>query len=547
LDEARAKPEEGDKPARTDQIICRNDSIPRIKRWGLFMNDDQDSKTNNNYLTENCSPLIDKALSDRELIIVSNRAPVTFSTDEEGKIQTQRSGGGLVTALTGLVQHIDARWVATAQTEEDKQFHQGTVCIGDENQAITVEFIEPEEQVYFGYYNVISNPLLWFLQHSMWDVVRAPTINRDTWESWDNGYVAVNQQFAKAIVRQIQSAQRPPLVMLHDYHLYLAPGFIRQRLRSRARYTLVHFIHIPWPGPEYWGFLPPRMRGAILQGLCGADLLGFQTREDGLNFLRTCESYLPNARVNYRRGRIKFRNHITYMRDFPISIDVGAIRKLAASSEVAEFRAQFMNLFDGQKLIVRIDRIEPSKNIVRGFQAFEELLEGHPEFRGKVQFVALQVPSRLDVDEYKNYLDESMSAAGRVNAKFGDSEWEPIRIFVGNDYARAVAALQLYDVLLVNSIADGMNLVAKEGPVVNHRDGVLILSEHTGAHQQLESGALVIPPLDVYATTEALNQALTMPLDLRQSMADLLRKSIEQEDIVDWLCRQLETIESLKL
>jgi trehalose 6-phosphate synthase len=235
------------------------------------------------------------------------------------------------------------------------------------------------------------------------------------------------------------------------------------------------------------------------------------------------------------------------MRDFPISIDVGAIRKLAASSEVAEFRAQFMNLFDGQKLIVRIDRIEPSKNIVRGFQAFEELLEGHPEFRGKVQFVALQVPSRLDVDEYKNYLDESMSAAGRVNAKFGDSEWEPIRIFVGNDYARAVAALQLYDVLLVNSIADGMNLVAKEGPVVNHRDGVLILSEHTGAHQQLESGALVIPPLDVYATTEALNQALTMPLDLRQSMADLLRKSIEQEDIVDWLCRQLETIESLKL
>ena len=196
---------------------------------------------------------------------------------------------------------------------------------------------------------------------------------------------------------------------------------------------------------------------------------------------------------------------------------------------------------------MRIDRIEPSKNIVRGFQAFEEMLDEHPEYRGKVQFIALQVPSRLDVDEYKNYLDESMSAAGRVNAKYGDSEWEPIRIFVGNDYARAIAALQLYDVLLVNSIADGMNLVAKEGPIVNHRDGVLVLSEHTGAHQQLESGALVIPPLDIYATAEALHQALSMSLDERQAMADRLRKNIEREDIVDWLCKQLDTLKSLNL
>ena len=293
------------------------------------MNDYQDLPTNFKNSVDDCAPLIDRALADRALIVVANRAPVTFTKSENGEVQMQRSGGGLVTALIGLVHHIEARWIATAQTEEDRIFNQGSVCVGDKNESITVEFIDPDQKAYNGYYNVIANPLLWFLQHSMWDVVRAPTINRDTWESWENGYVVVNQQFAKAIVKQIQSSKRPTLVMLHDYHLYLAPGYIRQKLHSRADYTLLHFIHIPWPGPEYWGFLPSKMRGAILEGLCGADLLGFQTREDGLNFLRTCESYLPRARVNYRRGRIWFHNHATYMRDFPISIDVGAIKKLA--------------------------------------------------------------------------------------------------------------------------------------------------------------------------------------------------------------------------
>ena len=496
---------------------------------------------------DECMPYINQTLKKRSLIIVSNRGPVTFSKNSDGEVEPQRGGGGLVTALIGVVQNIDAFWVATAQTEEDKAWRKGIVNIGEKNEEITVEFISPEAQAYNGYYNTIANPLLWFLQHSMWDVVRAPTIDRDTWNDWDNGYTVVNTQFAKAVARQITSSKNPALVMLQDYHLYLTPGYIRYKFRPRKKYTLLHFIHIPWPGPEYWGFLPPRMRTAILEGLCGADLLGFQTREDGLNFLRTCESYLPRAHVNYRRGRIWFRNRTTYMRDFPISIDVNALRKTSESPEVAEFRAQFQSLFDGKKIIVRIDRIEPSKNIVRGFQAFEEMLEMYPEHRGNVQFVALQVPSRLNVEEYQNYLDESMSAAGRVNARFGDSEWEPIRIFVGNDYARGIAALQLYDVLLVNSIADGMNLVAKEGPVTNRRDGVLVLSEHTGAHQQLESGALVIPPLDIYATAEALHQALVMPLEERQAMAERLRKSIEQEDIVNWLCRQLDTVEDLNL
>jgi trehalose 6-phosphate synthase len=153
----------------------------------------------------------------------------------------------------------------------------------------------------------------------------------------------------------------------------------------------------------------------------------------------------------------------------------------------------------------------------------------------------------MEVDEYQDYLDELMAMAGWVNAKYGSKEWEPIRVLVGANYPRAIAALQLYDVLLVNSVADGMNLVAKEGPVVNQRNGVLVLSERTGARQQLQSGANVISPCDIYATAEAMHQALTMPAKERAKRAERLRWLVEQEDITEWLGRQLRTVAELNL
>jgi trehalose 6-phosphate synthase len=242
-----------------------------------------------------------------------------------------------------------------------------------------------------------------------------------------------------------------------------------------------------------------------------------------------------------------YKNHATHVRDFPISIDVDALKQLAGSEEVAEHRWEIEDLVDERQLVLRIDRIEPSKNIVRGFLAFEEMLELYPEHRGEVTFLALLVPSRMDVDQYRHYLDDLMATAGRVNAAYGDSEWEPVRLLVGESYPRAVAAMQLHDVLLVNAIADGMNLVAKEGPIVNGQDGVLVLSERAGARQQLEPGALIVSPCDVYATAEALHQALVMPTEERQERARRLRWLIEGEDITAWLCRQIETVRELDL
>jgi trehalose 6-phosphate synthase len=289
------------------------------------------------------------------------------------------------------------------------------------------------------------------------------------------------------------------------------------------------------------------MRHQILDGLCAVDLLGFQTMGDVLNFIRTCESHLPRAHVNYRKRRIWYRNHATYVRDFPISIDVETIKRTEISQPVEDFYQEILDIIGDRQLILRIDRIEPSKNIVRGFQAYEDLLEHHPELHSKVVFLALLVPSRMETLEYQNYLDELMAIAGRINATFSASDWEPVRLLVGESYHRAIAAMKMYDVLLVNAVADGMNLVAKEGPIINKRDGVLILSESAGARQQLEPGALIVSPCDVYATAQALYQALTMTREERKENADRLCYLIEQEDIDDWLQRQLTTVKELGL
>ena len=496
---------------------------------------------------EDSSSSVHNLLEQRSLIIASNRGPVTLRRSENGNVEYQRGSGGLVTALAGVIQHAEARWIACARTAEDKAWGKGLVPLGETEEKVWMQFLTPSDASYQGYYRVIANPLLWFLQHSMWNIFREPTIDQAVWQYWENGYVAVNMLFAEAIAQQIASVSHPALVMLQDYHLYLVPSLVRYKFRLKSRFTLVHFVHIPWPGAEDWGLLPAKMRQTILEGLCAVDLLGFQTREDALNFIRTCESHLPGARVNYRKGKVRFRNHTTHIRDFPISIDVHSLRQFAETEEVNSFREQLLQLHGDWQIILRIDRIDPSKNIVRGFQAFDELLELHPEHRGRVKFLALLVPSRLGMNEYESYLDEVMGIAGRINAKYGGNGWEPIRVLVEENYPRAVAGLQIYDVLLANSIADGMNLVAKEGPIVNCRDGVLVLSERTGAYQQLEPGVLVVSPLDIYGTAETMHQALTMSREERRERAERLCSLIERQDIVDWLRQQLSAIIKLSL
>jgi trehalose 6-phosphate synthase len=282
------------------------------------------------------------------------------------------------------------------------------------------------------------------------------------------------------------------------------------------------------------------MRVAVLDSLLAADRIGFQTRKDAFNFVQTCRFYLNDAHSYGSRDSIVYQGRRVEAKAYPISIDVEKLESMVEQDETRSYKMQLRRYIGDRKLILRVDRVEPSKNILRGLEAFRALLETHPEHKGRVQMMALLVPSRMEVDEYQDYLQEIMAMAGFINAEYSDGQWEPVRILLGNNYARALAAMRLHDVLLVNPITDGMNLVAKEGSLVNQNDGVLVLSEYAGAFFELGEDALSVSPYDTHGTAEALHQALTMPREERARRAEALRKEVKSADVKDWFNHQVE-------
>lgn len=488
----------------------------------------------------------ERVLRERALIIASNRGPVTFSHQDDGTFSSRKGSGGVVTAVSAIARDFQPIWIAASMTDGDRMRAEVAKRQGEElieygkPPEFRLRFVVPEAHRYHKYYNVISNPLLWFLQHYLWDTPRAPDITHEIWEAWTEGYVDVNRQFADEVLAAAEQCEAEPIIMLQDYHLYLCPGFIRER---RPEAIIQQFVHIPWPDPDYWRLLPALWRRQICEGMLSCDVVGFQTSEHARSFMYTCEAYVPGAEVNYTASHVHWNGRKVEVRAYPISIDTAQVRRTAYGKE-ARAHDRYLPNYWNEFTVLRVDRAEPSKNIVRGFLAFDRLLEAHKEFQGRVNFVAITVPSRLDVSEYQDYLDDVSAVVGRINAKYANVEtgWQPIHLIMGENYPRALAAMKWYDVLLVNSIIDGMNLVAKEGALLNERNGVLIISEGAGAVSQLGPDSLVISPADVEGTADALYQALTMPLSERRHRAEQLRKAVENDDVTIWFRRQIEDI-----
>ncbi|HSP64680.1 MAG TPA: trehalose-6-phosphate synthase, partial [Candidatus Deferrimicrobium sp.] len=409
--------------------------------------------------------------------------------------------------------------------------------ITDDGTSYRVSFVEPEPQAYDLYYSTVSNPLLWFIQHYLWDLAREPIVDTATLHAWREGYLKVNQMVADHVVALARLAAKPPLIFVQDYQLYCVPGMVRAAMPG-AR--IQHFVHIPWPTPQYWTILPKRVRDAILQGLLGADVLGFQTRRDVRNFLLTCEENL-GLRVDYRARTVFFEGRAVWVRNYPISIDVDGLLAQADSAEVAAEEARLLS-WRPEKLILRVDRTDLSKNIVRGFLAYERMLEDHHELHGQVQFWAYLQPSRQDIDDYRAYLGSVLSVAARINRKFSRGGWTPIRVEVDDVMARALAGYRQFDVLLVNPIYDGMNLVAKEGVLCNRREGVLVLSENAGSHEELGDFALSVNPFDIDETAEALFLGLTMDVPQKLARAERIRETVRAADIHRWTALQLQDL-----
>ena len=484
--------------------------------------------------------LCQQMLARRRLIIASNRGPLEFQIQSDGSLSAQRGGGGMVTALMAAARFVPATWIAAAMTDGDRraagEANGGLIKVPDNE--IYVRFVLVPHSVYHRHYYVFCNPLLWFVQHYMWNTPRTPNIGRAVYEAWENGYVAMNAAIAQAIVEEAKHDAEPPFVLLQDYHLYLAAGAVRRQMPAA---TILHFTHIPWPSPRYWGILPDFMRKAIHSELCAADIVGLQTASDVRNFLHCCESLLKGAIIDFQQCHVTYQGHTTHVCDYPISIDAAGLLDFVQSLEVQQYRQQLQPLL-GQHTIVRVDRSEPSKNIVRGLRAFEILIERYPEFRGKVNLLQFLVPSRSELEVYRTYTDEVFDLINSINDQFGDADWQPIRVFYENNYAQAIAGMSLYDVLFVNPVMDGMNLVSKEGPLVNKGDGVLVLSELAGSFEQLSEYALTVCPTDLEGTVRALRQALTMPGDERRRRAAALRRLIQEEDITYWLERQFRDL-----
>lgn len=470
------------------------------------------------------------------IIIASNRGPFSFHK-QGNRFSIERGAGGLVTALGALAERHEVLWVASAMSEDDRlwsQRHQGEVQMVE---GIHLKLVEPKLEDYEGYYNEIANPLLWFIQHQLWDIPRAPSITEDTWQAWEQGYKPVNKLFAEAIAEAIGDTDRPVIVLPQDYHLYMTPHYLRELLGERIQ--IQPFVHIPWPGPDAWRILPQPMRDALLSSLLESDRVGFQTEKDAFNFVQCCRFYL-GAHAHGRRDAVEYNGRDVGAVAYPISVDVDKLRQLTNEQVTQLERSQLLHTVGDRAVILRVDRIEPSKNNLRGLQAYRAMLRKYPQHRGKVQLLALLVPSRMEVDQYQNYLSEIMAEAGLINAHYSDSIWEPVRIVVGDNYTRAIAAMQLYDLLLVNPIADGMNLVAKEGVLVNRKNGVLLLSEFAGAFYELGQDALTVSPFDVYGTAEAMHQALTMPMEERSRRAAALREIVVKNDVREWFAAQVD-------
>jgi trehalose 6-phosphate synthase len=473
----------------------------------------------------------------RPLVLVSNRGPVTFQEDGSAK----RGTGGLVTALTGLASHRDAVWIASALTEHDveKAREEGDKPFAVRSPAggeYQVRLVASDPEAYDRFYNIFANPMLWFIQHYLWDLSNAPDVRRNEIEAFEYGYNVVNEDLAHAVIEEIEG-QDEPVVMVHDYHLYTLPALVR---RARPDVFLHHFVHIPWTQPDAWRVLPNRIREEIYTGILANDIVGFHTQAYRRNFLQCCRD-LMDLEVDFDEGIVRCEDREVWVRSYPLPIDEEAIKKLAASDAVRDQEEELLRR-RREHLVLRVDRADLSKNVLRGFSAFDLFLEQHPEFQEKVTFIAQLMPSRTDVPEYAEYLERIEALVAVVNHRHGTPDWMPINLKLRDDLEEAVSSYKHYDVLLVNAMFDGMNLVAKEGPMVNERDGVSILSENTGAHEELGEYALSVNPFDIQELADSIHAALTMRPDERARRLAGLKEIVTARDPGDWIDEQLSDI-----
>lgn len=457
-----------------------------------------------------------------QVLVASNRGPVSYEVREDGSLRARRGGGGLVSGLSAIGPEAGALWVCSALSDGDREAVRRGV--GEDG----VRMLDIPAGVHADAYNGIANSVLWFVHHMLYQTPLEPVFDAEFRRQWAS-YEDYNRAFAEALAEE---AAQGAAVVVQDYHLTLVPGMLRA-LRPDLR--IGHFSHTPWAPPEYFRMLPDDIAEQVLRGMLGADRLGFLTHRWADAFTACCERFAGGL------GDTRIGVH-------GLGADADFLRARSHEPDVEEriaaLREEIGTAPDGgaRRTVVRVDRTELSKNIVRGLLAYRQLLEDHPEWRERVVHVAFAYPSRQDLAVYRDYTAEVRRVAEEINERFGTPGWRPVVLHVKDDFARSLAAYRLADVALVNPIRDGMNLVAKEVPVVSDAGCALVLSREAGAHEELGEDAITVNPYDVVDTARALHEALTMGAEERADRGKRLAAAATALPPARWFLDQLNAL-----
>jgi trehalose 6-phosphate synthase len=452
-----------------------------------------------------------------QVLVASNRGPVSYELREDGSLHPRRGGGGLVSGLSAIGPDAGALWVCSALSDGDRE------AVRRNEGVPGVRMLDIPADVHADAYNGVANSVLWFVHHMLYQTPLEPSFDEDFRRQW-HSYERYNQAFAEALAAE---AAEGAAVIVQDYHLTLVPGMLRA-LRPDLR--IGHFSHTPWAPPEYFRMLPDDIAAQLLRGMLGADRLGFLTQRWADAFTACCEQFAGGL------GDTRIGVH-------GLGADADFLRRRAHEPDVAErMKALRAEIGENRRTIVRVDRTELSKNIIRGLLSYRRLLDDHPEWRERVVHVAFAYPSRQDLAVYRDYTAEVQRLADEINAAYGTPGWTPIVLHVQDDFARSLAAYRLADVALVNPIRDGMNLVAKEVPVLSDDGCVLVLSREAGAYEELGEDALGVNPYDITATAAALHEALTMPPAERAERTKRLTAAATALPPAQWFLDQLNAL-----
>jgi len=474
--------------------------------------------------------------------VASNRGPVTFSRGDDGLLTVRRGGGGVVSGLSTVASQADLLWVCAALSDADRAAARrapgGMLGLDGTPGGSAVQMLDIPAATFNRAYNTVANSVLWFVHHMLYDTPNHPQFGLAFRRDWE-AYRAYNMAFAQALAASSASPGQVSAV-IQDYHLTLAPRMLAE-LSPGVR--IAHFSHTPWAPVDYFRLLPQDVGAEVLDGILGADHAGFLCQRWADAFVGCCEQVL-GAQVDRAAGRVTYRGHATGVGVHPLGVDAPELIDRAGQPDVLSRMAALRELIGERKLIVRVDRTELSKNIVRGLAAYRELLLAHPQWRGKVTMLALAYPSRHDLPEYREYAASVQRLATAIDEEFGTPDWTPILLRANDDYPRSLAGYRLADVLLVNPIRDGMNLVAKEGPILAERGCALVLSREAGAADELGEHAILVNPFDVAGTASALHDALIMSDDERMRRCRSLAAAASAHAPADWFASQLAALDA---